>query len=100
MKDIVSKLNKAFENRIRLGIMSALMVNETLDFNSLKDLLGTSDGNLSSHLSALEKDGLISISKQFVNRKPNTTYAATVKGRKAFREHLDLLEKLIHNKNV
>lgn len=100
MKDIVSKLNKAFENRIRLGIMSVLMVNETLDFNSLKELLGTSDGNLSSHLSALEKDGLISVSKQFVNRKPNTTYAATDKGRQAFREHLDLLEKLIRNKNA
>ncbi len=99
MKEIVLKLNKAFENRIRLGIMSVLMVNETLDFNSLKELLGATDGNLSSHLSALEKEGLISISKQFVNRKPNTTCAVTAKGRQAFREHLDLLEKLIKSKN-
>jgi DNA-binding MarR family transcriptional regulator len=95
MKNIVSKLNKAFENRIRLGIMSVLTVNEKLDFSSLKELLGTTDGNLSSHLTSLEKESFIKVVKKFVAKKPKTIYSATEKGKKAFREHLDLLEKII-----
>lgn len=97
MKEILSKLNRQFESRIRLGIMSVLLVNESLDFNALKDLLDITDGNLASHLSALEKNGLITVHKQFIGRKPNTRYTATEAGRVAFREHLDYLEKLIHN---
>ena len=95
MKDIVSRLNKAFESRLRLGIMSALIVNEKLDFTELRELLGTTDGNLSSHLSALEKEGYIKVYKKFIARKPKTSYAATEKGKTAFRNHLDLLEQLI-----
>jgi DNA-binding MarR family transcriptional regulator len=95
MKDIVSKLNKAFESRVRLGIMSVLTVNEKLDFSSLKELLGATDGNLSSHITALEKEGFIKVIKKFVARKPKTIYSATEKGRKAFHDHLDLLEKII-----
>ena len=95
MKEIVSKLNKAFESRLRLGIMSVLAVNDKLDFTSLRDLLGTTDGNLSSHLTALEREGFIKVIKKFVARKPKSIYSATDKGKKAFRLHLDLLEEII-----
>lgn len=98
MKEIISKLNKQFENRIRLGIMSILMVNDTIDFISLRELLDVTDGNLASHLTALEKNGLIEVHKQFVGKKPNTTFSVTDYGRKAFSEHLENLAKLIANK--
>lgn len=95
MKDILSDLNKAFESRVRLGIMSILMVNDFVDFNTLKDMLEVSDGNLASHISALEKLEYLSVTKKFVGKKPQTTYAATDAGRKAFKDHLDALERLI-----
>ncbi|MDX2001545.1 MAG: transcriptional regulator [Chitinophagales bacterium] len=95
MKDLISGLNKAFESRIRLGIMSVLMVNETIDFNTLKDMLNVSDGNLASHISALEKISYIKVTKQFIGKKTNTSYAVSPIGKKAFQEHLDALEKLI-----
>lgn len=91
MKD----LDKAFENRIRLGIMSALMVNESIDFNSLKNLLGLTDGNLASHLKSLEKSEYISYKKDFLNRKTNTTYSATPEGKKAFLKHIQAIEQLL-----
>ena len=75
--------------------MSILMVNDHVDFNTLKELLDITDGNLASHLSALEKHNLIKVTKQFVGRKPNTRYEATEQGRKAFREHLDYLDRLL-----
>jgi len=89
------KLDKAFENRIRLQIMSILVVNERYDFNSLKELLGVTDGNLASHLKGLEKEEYIVVNKSFLGRKPNTTYEATVRGKQAFKAHLDALEALI-----
>ena len=95
MKDIISNINKVFESRVRLGIMSVLMVNETYDFNSLKEILNVSDGNLASHLKALEEKGMIKVSKQFLGRKPNTTYSATDTGITEFRQHLKALENLI-----
>lgn len=95
MKEIISKLNKSFENRVRLGIMSVLMANEWADFNHLKELLDATDGNLAGHLTALEKTGFIEVTKTFVGRKPNTRYAVTEEGKKAFREHLENLGKLI-----
>ena len=95
MKNIIQNINKAFDHRIRLGIMSILMVNESADFNTLKELLGVTDGNLASHTKALESENYILIEKQFIGKKPNTTYAATKEGRKAFRDHIDALEKLI-----
>lgn len=91
-------LNKAFDNRVRLGIMSALMVNDSLDFNSMKELLDLTDGNLASHISALEKEGYVHVKKEFVGKKPQTTYSATKVGVKAFNEHLDTLEKLLKNR--
>lgn len=97
MKISIDGLHKAFESRIRLGIMSALVVNDTLDFNSLKDYLDVTDGNLASHLKALEKEEFIEVEKSFIGRKPNTSYAASKLGRKAFNDHLNALEKLIKN---
>jgi DNA-binding PadR family transcriptional regulator len=94
----INTLNKTFENRIRLGVMSLLMVNDKIDFNTLKEMLDVTDGNLASHLSALEKSEYIKVTKQFVGKKPRTTYAVTSEGKKAFNEHLDALEKLIRLK--
>lgn len=97
MKISIDGLHKAFESRIRLGIMSALAVNDSLDFSSLKDYLQVTDGNLASHLKALEKEKFITVKKSFVDRKPNTKYAMTTTGRKAFEEHLAALENLIRS---
>ena len=95
MKDLVNRINKAFENRVRLAIMSLLMVNEALDFNSLKELLDLTDGNLASHAATLEEKGYIQIRKEFVGKKTQTTYQATKEGEKAFKDHLDALEQLL-----
>ncbi len=95
MKISLEQFDKAFENRIRLQVMSVLSVNDSYDFNSLKDLLQVTDGNLASHLKALEKEEYISVSKSFIGRKPNTQYAATKKGKEAFKKHLQALENLI-----
>lgn len=95
MKNILQNINKAFDHRIRLGIMSILMVNDGADFNTLKELLGVTDGNLASHAKALEAENYITIEKQFIGKKPNTKYLATKEGRKAFQDHIDALEKLI-----
>ena len=98
MKDIISGLNKVFDSRVRLGIMSVLVVNDSVDFNTIKDLLNVIDGNLASHLKALEKEEVIVVKKQFVGRKPNTSYSVTEKGRQVFKEHINALERLINNK--
>ncbi len=95
MKDLISNINKAFESRVRLGIMSVLMINESYDFNSLKETLDVTDGNLASHLKALEERGMIKVNKQFIGRKPNTSYSATDSGKAEFRQHLKALESLI-----
>ncbi|MDZ7847540.1 MAG: transcriptional regulator [Owenweeksia sp.] len=95
MKNPIQGLHKEFENRIKLGIMSVLMVNDSMDFLDLKDILETTDGNLASHLHALEKKEMIDVKKQFVGKKPNTSYRATPQGRTAFAEHLTALENLI-----
>ena len=95
MKIPFDKLDKAFENRLRLQIMSILAANDRYDFNSLKDLLNVTDGNLASHLKGLEKEEYIAVNKTFLGRKPNTSYAATDKGKAAFRDHLNALEQLI-----
>lgn len=95
MKIEISGINKLFENRVRLGIMSVLMVNDSYDFNSLKDTLDVTDGNLASHLKALEENELVQASKQFLGRKPNTSYSITDKGRILFRDHLKALENII-----
>ncbi len=95
MKNLIDGLNKAFESRVRLGIMSALAVNESLNFTALKEYLAVTDGNLASHLKALEKEDFLSLTKSFIDRKPNSEYALTDTGRKAFQAHIDALEELI-----
>jgi len=96
MANIIANLNKAFDSRIRLGIMSILMVNDSVDFNTLKDLLELTDGNLASHIKTLEGLEYIQSSKQFIGRKPNTKYSITELGRHSFKEHLNALESLIN----
>ncbi len=98
MKNYIQYLNKAFENRIRLGIMSILMVNDWVEFCTLKEMLDITDGNLASHISALDKIEYLQVKKQFIGKKPNTTYAVTKAGKKAFNDHLDVLEKLLKNR--
>lgn len=92
---IIENINKVFDHRIRLGIMSILMVNEDADFNRLKELLEVTDGNLASHLKALEVAQYINVQKQFIGRRPNTRYKATKMGKIAFKKHIEALEKLL-----
>ncbi len=95
MKNPIEHLNKVFDSRIRLGIMSALMVNETVSFNDLKQLIQVTDGNLASHLKTLEEENYIKVEKGFIGRKTNTTYSVTKSGEKAFKTHLEALEQMI-----
>jgi len=95
LKNLLLNFNKAFESKVRLGVMSVLMVNESVDFSTLKELLNLSDGNLASHVKALEELNYISVNKQFIGKKPNTTYMATKEGKTAFHDHLNALEALI-----
>lgn len=95
---MIADINKAFESRVRLGIMSVLMVNDHADFATLKQLLNLTDGNISSHIQALEKLQYVEVRKQFIGKKPNTSYVATASGREAFTAHLDALEKIIRLK--
>ncbi len=95
---ILENFNKAFESKVRLGIMSVLLVNDAVSFTGLKELLDLTDGNLATHLRTLEEAGYVSMQKEFVGRKPNTTYSVTVSGKKAFDEHLSVLEQLIKSK--
>ena len=97
MKHIITQLNQAFDHRIRLGIMSILMVSDWTDFNTLKETLDVTDGRLASHIKALEKEGYIEVRKRFVGRKPNTSYRVTPSGREAFQGHLNALEELLNN---
>lgn len=96
---IIDKLNKDFESRVRLGIMSILMVNDWIDFTEMKTILNITDGNLASHSSALEKAEYIEVKKEFVGKKPKTSYRVTNRGRTAFKEHLNSLEKLMKSNN-
>lgn len=100
MKVTLTNFDKAFENRIRLQIMSVLVANESYDFNSLKELLDVTDGNLASHLKALEKEEYITVNKSFLGRKPNTRYIASALGVQAFKKHLQELENLIKQQKI
>lgn len=101
MKDIISRLNKVFESRVRLGVMSLLMVEDWVHYSAFREAIrmedGTkiTDGNLASHLKKLRQEDYIAEKKEFRENKPHTTYRATPAGRKAFEEHLDALEELI-----
>lgn len=95
MKNPITGLNKVFDNRVRLGVMSTLMVNQEMSFNDLKQLLEVTDGNLATHLVNLEENGYIKVHKGFVGRKTNTTYTITRAGEKAFTDHVTALENMI-----
>ena len=95
LKNPITGLNKIFESRIRLGVMSILMMNEEVNFNDLKQMLEVTDGNLATHLVNLEENGFIKIHKGFVGKKTNTTYTLTKTGEKAFTDHITALESMI-----
>jgi DNA-binding MarR family transcriptional regulator len=94
---LINGFHKAFESRIRLSIMAILAVNDRLDFNALKEYLDVTDGNLASHLKALEKEEFIGVEKSFIGRKPNTKYFITTSGKNAFDIHLSALQRLIQS---
>jgi DNA-binding MarR family transcriptional regulator len=98
MKEILKQMDKAFESRVRVGIMALLLVNEWIDFNALKQRLGITDGNLASHTTALEKKGFIEVRKQFIGKRPNTTYKVTDKGKEAFARYITALKELLNIK--
>lgn len=97
MGNPIENLNKLFDSRVRLGIMSAVMVNAEVNFNELKELMDITDGNLASHLKSLEENGFIKVEKGFIGRKTNTTYSVTRAGEKAFKTHLEALAQMIKN---
>jgi DNA-binding MarR family transcriptional regulator len=100
VKGLITDLNKAFDNKVRLGIMSVLLTKDETDFNQLKSLLEVTDGNLASHIKALEKEDYVEVRKQFIGKKPNTTYLVTKGGKLAFKKHINALEALISNQNT
>jgi DNA-binding HxlR family transcriptional regulator len=95
VKNPFENLDKILEHRVRLQIMSVLMASESYDFNSLKEIIGSSDGALATHIKALEKEKYVSVTKSFIDRKPNTKYKVTERGKKVFKMHLEGLEQLI-----
>ncbi len=95
MKEALDKLNKVFENKVRLGIMSMLMVDPWVHYSTLKKTLAVSDGNLATHLKVMRQKEYIREKKEFINRKPHTTYQATQTGKDAFTDHLNALEAII-----
>ena len=95
MNNPIGNLNKVFDSRIRMGVMSILLMNEAMNFNDLKQLLELTDGNLASHLTNLEENGYIKVHKGFIGRKTNTTYSITKTGEKAFKDHIQALENMI-----
>ncbi len=97
MKEHIQQLNKIFENRYRLGIMSLLMIHERIEFLELKQTLDLTDGNLASHANTLEQAGYIQILKEAGPGRQVTLYSATAEGRKAFTDHLENLEKILKN---
>ena len=95
MKNPIENLNKIFDSRIRMGVMSILVVNEEVSFNDLKQMLDVTDGNLASHMVNLEENGYIKVHKGFIGRKTNTTYSITRAGEKAIKDHIEALENMI-----
>lgn len=94
MLEALNKLNKTFDNRIRVGIMSILIKSNWVDFTAIRDALGATDGNISSHLSSLEKQNMIKLKKQFVGNRPRTSFKITRNGLRKFTEHLAAFEEL------
>jgi DNA-binding MarR family transcriptional regulator len=97
MKNPFENFDRVLEHRMRLQIMGVLSANDSYDFSALKELLQTTDGNLATHIKALEKEKYITVQKSFVDRKPNTRYKVSERGRAAFKKHLDALEEILKN---
>jgi DNA-binding MarR family transcriptional regulator len=97
MKNPFENFDRILEHRMRLQIMGVLSANDSYDFSALKELLQTTDGNLATHIKALEKEKYITVQKSFVDRKPNTRYKISERGRTAFKKHLDALEEILKN---
>ncbi len=95
MKNPFENLDKVLEHRMRLQIMSVLVANDSYDFNTLKELLNVTDGNLATNMKTLEREKYIFVSKSFIDNKPNTRYKATDSGRASFKKHLDGMEEVI-----
>jgi DNA-binding MarR family transcriptional regulator len=95
VKNPFEQLDKILEHRIRLQIMSVLAANDGFEFSALKDLLNVTDGNLASNIKALEREKYVMVTKSFIDRKPNTKYKITDRGRTAFKKHIDALESVI-----
>lgn len=95
--ETLDAIDETIHQKVRLGIMSALMARGECDFRFLKETLGVTDGNLSIHLARLEEAGYISVRKEFVQRKPRTTYTPTKKGEKAFQAYLAVLERIVES---
>jgi DNA-binding MarR family transcriptional regulator len=95
VKNPYDQFDKTLEHRVRLQIMSVLVANDSYDFSSLKELLGVTDGNLASHLKTLEAEKYIQVKKSFVDRKPNTRYRVSEKGRQSFRKHLEAMAEVV-----
>ncbi len=93
---IIDKLNKDFESRVRLGIMSVLVVNNWVDFLELKNYLSVTDGNLASHITGLENKKYIEVKKEFIGKKPKTSYKVSKEGKAAFVQHINALGKLLN----
>jgi DNA-binding MarR family transcriptional regulator len=94
-----SKIDEVLSSKIRLGIVSLLITAEIAEFTYIKEALGLTDGNLSTHLKKLDEAGFVAIDKKFVNNKPKTAVRLTEKGANAFREYVAFLENIIkHSK--
>jgi DNA-binding MarR family transcriptional regulator len=97
MKNPFEQLDKVLEHRMRLQIMGILAANDSYDFNALKELLETTDGNLATHIKHLEREKYVNVQKSFVDRKPNTRYRISERGRTAFRKHIEAMEEIIRS---
>jgi len=97
MKNPFEQLDKVLEHRMRLQIMGILAANDSYDFNALKELLETTDGNLATHIKHLEREKYVNVQKSFVDRKPNTRYRISERGRTAFKKHIEAMEDIIRS---
>lgn len=95
LRSIITNMDKEFNNRIRLGLMAAMMIEDWIEFKTMKHLLDLTDGNLASHVAALETCGYMEVRKKFIGKRPNTSYRITPTGRRAFEHHLKQMEELI-----
>lgn len=89
------QLDRVIHEKGRLAIMSALAASPELSFTDLRDTLGMTDGNLTTHIRTLQQEGYVAVAKSFQNRRPLTTCSLTAAGRKAFTEYINLLEQII-----